>query len=502
VDQAKKIVILGGGSAGWMTASMMAKHWADKGVDITLIESPDIGVIGVGEGSTPMLKTFFQFLGIEEQEWMPECNATYKNGIRFEGWCTKPGFENYFHPFVSELDGYTLQLFERNALLRRCGVNVEVQPDKFFLTSILAEKRLAPIPHHNFPFDVSYGYHFDSILLGKFLKNRMIGKGVKHIEAKIVGVKQHHNGDIASLTTETDDTIEADFFVDCTGFIGYLIQKTLGVPFVSFSDNLFNDSAVAIPSSIDNDMPSETVSTAMRNGWAWKIPLQSRYGNGYVYSSNYCSGDEAETELRELMGALDADVEARHIKMKVGRLKSNWSNNCVAIGLSQGFIEPLEATALQFIQTSIQGFMDAWETGSFTNQHRDNYNANIVRNFEGIRDYIVLHYITNSRTDTQYWKDNHGNRNTSDSLGAMIKCWMEGGDIAAEIESQGIARYYKSISWHSIFAGMGIFPEPERLRAGTVADNQVDFEKLEDFLTRSALNFDPQSQFLANQNQA
>jgi len=474
VDQAKKIVIVGGGSAGWLTASLMAKKWGARGFDITLIESPDIGVIGVGEGSTPPLREFFQLLDIKESEWMPECNATYKNGIRFDHWCTKPGFKSYFHPFVSGLDVFSLHSFEYNTLVRRRGIDVEAHPDKFFLTSFLAEKRLAPIPHQNFPFKVDYGYHFDSILLGRFLRKKMIAMGVNHIEAKIVDVIQRSNGDISSLTTEDGKMIEGDFYVDCTGFIGVLIQKTLKVPFVSFSDNLFNDSAVTIPSTID------------------------RFGNGYVYSSGYCSSDDAETELRTHIGLLDSDVEARHIKMNVGRLVKNWSNNCVAIGLSQGFIEPLEATAIQLVLSSAQKFMNEWEDGDFTNKNRDIYNANIQKDFESIRDYIVLHYKSNSRDDTQYWKDNFENPHISDSLKNMISCWLECGDIAAEIERQGIKKYYASISWHAIFAGMGIFPDEDKLGRGTLLDYQMDLHKIRALLDFSTQNFDPQSQFLAS----
>jgi len=500
-NHTKKIVILGGGSAGWMTASLMIENWADKGFEISLVESPDIGVIGVGEGSTPPLKAFFEVLGIKEHEWMPECNATYKNGIRFDKWSTNPGFESYFHPFVSGLDVFSLRPFEFNTQARRRGVDVEAHPDRFFLTSILAEKRLAPIPHDNFPFEVDYGYHFDSILLGQFLRKRMITRGVNHIEAKIVKVNQQPDGDILSLETECGKTIEGDLFVDCTGFVGVLIQKTLGVPFVDFSDNLFNDSAIAIPSDIDESIPSETVSTALTNGWVWKIPLQNRFGNGYVYSSRYCSSDEAETELRSHIGLLDADVEARHIKMNVGRLERNWCNNCVAIGLSQGFIEPLEATAIQLILSSIQSFIDEWGTGDFTDKNRDSYNAKIRNDFEGIRDYIVLHYKSNSRDDTGYWKDNHLNPHISDSLKSMINCWLECGELATEIDNQGIAQYYRSISWHCIFAGMGIFPNDAELGRGSLADYQMDVNAVNTLLNFSALNFDPQSQYLSRQNQ-
>jgi flavin-dependent dehydrogenase len=501
-DQAKRIVILGGGTAGWMTASLMAKKWAARNFDITLIESTDIGVVGVGEGSTPPLREFFRHLQIPEQEWMPECNATYKNGISFVGWSTKPGFERYFHPFASGMDAFTLKPFEFNTRVRRRGVDVEAHPDPFFLTALLAERRLAPIPGEDFPFSVDYGYHFDSMLLGAYLRRKMVEAGVRHVDTRIVEVNQLPNGDISSLMTEAGDRIEGDFFVDCTGFKGLLIEKTLGVGFRGFAENLFNDRAIAMPSETESEIISETISTAMKYGWAWRIPLQNRYGNGYVYSSAYCSDDEAEKELRESLDLLDADVDARLIRMRVGRLEQNWANNCVAIGLSQGFIEPLEATGIQIILSSIQGFMDAWEDGEFTPKNRDLYNRGVADYFEHIRDYIVLHYKSNSRTDTTYWRDNFENPHISDSLKHMIKCWLECGDLAAEIDRQKIEQYYASISWHAIFAGMGIFPDDNQLKLGAVHDYQTDMVSLRKLIEYGARTFQPQRQFLGEQREA
>ena len=238
----KRIVILGGGSAGWITASAMIDSWADKDFDITLIESPAIGTVGVGEGSTPRMKLFFDSIGVQESEWMPKCNATYKNGISFANWSTKPGFDRYFHPFVSTVDRHTTTAFYFNTYARRRGIDVHAHPDRFFLAAKLSANRQGPIPNENFPFIVEYGYHFDANLVGEFLKEKAMERGIKHVSAKVIDVKQASNGDITSLLTDTEETIEGDFFVDCSGFRGTLIQKTLEVPFRSFAENLFNDS--------------------------------------------------------------------------------------------------------------------------------------------------------------------------------------------------------------------------------------------------------------------
>jgi len=419
----KNIVILGGGTAGWMAANLLQKRWRQKGVNITVVESPDIGIIGVGEGSTPLLKEFFDSLDISESEWMPQCNATYKNGISFNNWSTVSGYESYFHPFPCSLDFATFGLLYKYTALRRSGVDVLAHPNRFSLMAGLTQKKLAPLPAENFPFHFQYGYHFDSVLIGKFLRGKAKESGVSHIEGTVETVEQDSDGNIKALKLKNGDILSGDFFIDCSGFASILLQRTLKVPFLSFSENLFNDSAVALPTEIEADAPVETLSTALTNGWAWKIPLTNRFGNGYVFSSQYCSPDEAETELRAHLGVLDSDVEARHLKMKVGRAQESWSKNCLAVGLSQGFIEPLEATALQFVYSTIDQFAQALEQGGFTNEHREAFNEQMNANFEGIRDYIVLHYKTNSRSDSQYWIDNRENQKISENLRAMIECW-------------------------------------------------------------------------------
>jgi hypothetical protein len=494
----RKIAIVGGGTAGWMAAMILAHKLGPRGVEISVLESPTVPIIGVGEGSTPWLRGFFDMLGIEESEWMPQCNATYKCGISFRNWSTRPGFESYFHPFASMLDNLTLTQFVHNAQARMNGYDVEAHPDKFFISSYLAKNRMAPKPSRNFPFDVWYGYHFDAVLVGQFLHRKAVERGVKYVSCHVMNVNLRENGDIKSVTTKEAGEVEADFFLDCTGFAGLLIQKALATPFVSFSDNLFNDSAVAMPTPIGDKMASHTVSDAMRHGWCWEIPLTNRYGNGYVYSSAFCSADEAERELRERLGLLDSPEEARHLKMRIGRVTKHWNRNCLAVGLSQGFIEPLEATALLFIQRTVQQFVDALEEGDMGEAVRDRFNDKVNQHFEGTRDYIVTHYKTNTRKDTDYWRANAENTKISDALLELYAIWMSGKSIAPEVGSQRLGKGYPIFSWFCIFAGMGIFPEKERLRKPDGRGPSYNMAEIDNLLQRSLLNFRGQRETLAN----
>ncbi|WDD98017.1 tryptophan halogenase family protein [Thalassomonas actiniarum] len=495
--QAKSIVIVGGGTAGWMAANLMAKSWQHLGFNIRLIESPDIGIIGVGEGSTPQLKGFMDFLGIKESDWMGQCNATYKNGIEFVNWSTKPGFSRYFHPFPAQTDDYSAPGFFHNSYIRRKGISVEGHPDHFFLASYLAKHKLAPIPEFHFPFETNYGYHFDSALLGKFLAGKAEEFGVTHTRGTVAEVKLHVNGDIQSVITQAGETIAGDIFIDCTGFASLLLQQQLKVPFKSFGNNLFNDAAVVLPTEQTQQLGSQTISTALKHGWAWEIPLTNRNGNGYVYSSAYTSGDSAETELRAKLGLLDADVEARHLKMKVGRVEQHWHKNCVAVGLSQGFIEPLEATALHLVQETVQGFIDSYQKGNFSGQYQGEFNASVNARFEAVRDYIVGHYRINSRTDSQYWLDNANNNQLSASLVAILQCWMRGDNLSDELDRQKIDHYYPSISWHCLLAGYGLYPDSAQLKPGNEYANKYNIEQIADFISRCGLNFKPHRQRLA-----
>jgi tryptophan 6-halogenase len=489
-------VILGGGTAGWMTACLLADQWCARGASVTLIESKQIGIIGVGEGSTPQLKAFFDRLGIEESQWMAACDATYKNGIGFHGWSERKGFESYFHPFPASIDSHTAPQFFYNTRARRTGRDVPAHPDRFFLPSYLAAADKAPIASENFPFEPSYGYHFDAYKVGAFLAEHATSiLGVRHLECQIVGAERHEDGDISALIADDGCVITGDFFIDCSGFRSAIFEEILREPFLPFSDNLFNDSAVVMPTPRHKSAPlkTQTQATALSAGWVWDIPLTTRTGNGYVYSSAFLNEDAAEAELRRHLGAEDI-ANARHLKMRVGRVRNSWSHNALAIGLSQGFLEPLEATALHIVIATVEAFMDAYEAGDFSTQYRSQFNAEIANRYEGIRDYIVAHYKVNQRTDTSgsdYWAACRNNQNLSDPLKSVLTSWYTGADLVADIAQLDIAKYYSAISWHCLLAGYGTFPSDAKLMSPGSDVTPADMAAIDKFLRRCALNFFP-----------
>jgi tryptophan 6-halogenase len=465
---AQHFVILGGGTAGWMAACLLSHQWRGRGARVTLIESSHIGIIGVGEGSTPQLKAFFDRLNIAEADWMPACDATYKNGIRFEGWSDRAGFESYFHPFPASFDIHTAHKFYYNTRARRTGRDVMAHPDRFFLSAYLAAQHRSPLAATETQIEPSYGYHFDAHKVGAYLRNHAVkALGVHHIDCRIADAVRGSNGNIASLIAEDGRQIDGDFFVDCSGFRAVIFEGALREPFISFSDNLFNDSAVVMPTQHlhGQALPTQTKATALSAGWCWNIPLTSRTGNGYVYSSAHSSKESAERELRNHLNVGDGQA-ARHLQMRVGRVRNTWSHNALAIGLSQGFLEPLEATALHIVMATLDRFIAAYEAGGFTPALRDKFNGEIASRYEGIRDYIVAHYKMNRREDGvghEYWQANRANEVLSDSLKSIITCWYTGGDLSQEIAEQGIGNYYGSISWHSLFAGYGIYPDDSKI---------------------------------------
>jgi 2-polyprenyl-6-methoxyphenol hydroxylase-like FAD-dependent oxidoreductase len=486
----RRIVIVGGGTAGWMTALTLARSLIPQGVEITLVESPVVGIIGVGEGSTPWLRGFFDSFSIEESEWMPACHATYKCGITFADWSTKSGFTHYFHPFACMLDNLTMPQFVHNTDARINGADVWAHPDRFFIAARLARKHLAPKSCDNFPFDIWHGYHFDAVLLGQFMQKKAVERGVRHQIAHVTHAQLNEHGAIESVVTQEGTVLNADLFVDCSGFAGLLIDKALKTPFVSFAENLFNDAAVALPSTLgEGSLPSETVSTAMKYGWRWSIPLTERFGNGYVYSSAACSADQAEHELREALGLLDSATPARHLKMKIGRVTRHWNKNCLAVGLSQGFIEPLEATALLFIQQTAAAFVEALEHGDLSEAAHDRFNTQLNDHFEGTRDYIVTHYKTNSRTDTDYWRANAANLNLSEPLKQLLNLWMSGKGIAPAVRQQALGKGYPVFSWYALMAGMGIFPDPAKLHPPSDSEKKYRMGEIDDLLDRSENNY-------------
>jgi glycine/D-amino acid oxidase-like deaminating enzyme len=497
VNHPHNIIILGGGTAGWMAANLLVKKWSKVPIKVTLIESPDIGIIGVGEGSTPSLKNFFQAIDVTEAEWMPRCNATYKTNIRFSDWSPASGVREYSHPFVSQLDIFTKRVFFANCFTRRFNVQVNTAPQDFFLNSVLAKQVKSPVTPPNFPFHMQYGYHFDSYLLGQFLAELAVERGVIHKQGKVNQVRKNTQGGIAALITDDNEELVADYFIDCSGFASILMQKTLGVRFKSFSENLFNDSVVVMPTDMARVIPVETRAHALSTGWCWKIPLRNRFGNGYVYSSDFITHDQAEIEFRQYIGMENSSQDCRHLRMRVGQLEHHWVNNCLGLGLSQGFIEPLEATALHLVQACIELFISKFEAGNFTDKYRVEFNSEMDQRFERVRDYIVAHYKLNTRDDSEYWRANRNNMKLSESLLQILDVWFRKKDLTTEVNRQNIASYFGSESWHCLLAGYGAFPPIMALNT-KISDLYYD-QKIDNFFAGCALNFNSHRKSLDHQ---
>ena len=493
----KKILIVGGGSAGWMTAALMAKTLGDR-FAIELVESSAIGTIGVGEGSTPKIAALFAALGVDEAEWMPACNATYKNGIRFKGWSSREGFESFFHGFYSHFDRDHMKALRFNSVLRRARIDVHAHPDLFLYNSYLADRHLAPTTPETFPFDVQYAFHFDAGLLGDFLKTWSMARGVTWRDCRIAGCEMDEAGEIAALLSDQGERLESDLFIDCSGFSALLIEKEMGAQHLSASEILFNDAAVAIRSPALENPPPMTTATTMPSGWAWHIPLQSRTGNGYVYSSRYGDSESAESELRAAMGDAWQEGDALHLKMRLGRVDRAWIGNCVAIGLSQGFLEPLEATGLALTQYNITRLMYYLTEHGSSQEARDGFNREVGDAFDGTRDFIAMHYLTATRNDTPYWRDVRANQAAiSGDLAAVFKAWRTGGDFDTILRERRMTDYFSLHSWYYVMCGKGMYPDgptkpptPDMLR-------KVPTDTIADFLQRCALNHHSHAEQLA-----
>lgn len=460
----KTIVIVGGGTAGWMAANLFAHQFSQWHTKIVLVESSKIPTVGVGEGSTPYLKEFFTTLAIPESAWMPECNATYKCGIRFPNWCTSESQPEYFHPFYSDIDGPFAQQFFAACNKRRAGEVQHTNPDHYFVTSALSDSLKAPVKHTG-EVQLTYGYHFDAGLLAKFLKNHAIKLGVRHIDDTVKHAHVSGKGDIVILETQSRKPIRGDLFVDCTGFKGLLIKEALGEKLVSYQKHLFCDSAIAIQTfEHKGHFKPETVSQALSAGWMWRIPLSNRYGNGYVYSAKHLADEDAERELRATLNLKSGEGDALKIKWQPGRIQQHWKQNCVAVGLSQGFLEPLEAPMLFIIQRTIEGFMEHYINGGFSDQNQDKFNHEINTMVDGTRDYLQGHYKLNSRTDSQFWRDCRANKTVSETLQDILKSWRSTDNFDAVLNKHQSRLAYLKTSWYCLLAGHDYFPKQSNIK--------------------------------------
>lgn len=460
----KKIVIAGGGSSGWMTASYLSKNL--EGVQITLIESSDIPTIGVGESTIPPIVDFMEGLGFKEQDWMPQCNATIKSAICFKDFYKK-GDPRFWFPFSG------IEIFEGRPINRHWLHEHYNNPDyknrhlfyDYCYISPAICKQGSTVKA--LPQKLGYAYHVDSGLLGETLKNYSKEHGVEHIVDKIVKANLNDNGAIKSLSREKGGDIEGDLFIDCTGFGSYLMDKVMHEPFEDYYDCLFNDRAVAIRIKYedkDKEMSSYTECTAVSSGWIWRVPLYNRLGTGYVYSSKHLTEDEAETELRQHLGEDRCkDVNALHLKIRVGKHKRSWVKNCVAVGLAGGFVEPLESTGLQIVQGQVDLLMQTLRANSNNYSVSDvkTYNDSVTRLYELIRDFLVSHYALTSREDTPYWKDVKYETRIPDTLSKKLQISrtnLPDQEFLKIFDDSSLAGFNFNDGWMSVFVGMNHLP--------------------------------------------
>jgi len=442
----KKVVIAGGGTAGWCAAAALSRLLGSM-LDITLIESADIGIIGVGESTIPTVRAFHHLISVDEQEFMRETGATFKLGIDFENWARQG--DRYFHSFGTLGKSPWMAHFY-NIWLEARSKGLGGSLDDYSLETKAAMAGKFQL-HKNLP--INYAYHLDAVLYGKYLRKLSEAAGVRRQEGQIVSVQQQaETGFITSVTLATGEVISGDLFIDCTGFRGLLIEETLHTGYEDWSHWIRTDRALAVQThSAGPPMPYTKV-VAHTAGWRWRIPLQTRVGNGLVYSSGDMSDDEAQALLTS---SLDAPMvnDPRVIRYKTGRRKKIWNKNCVTMGLSSGFIEPLESTSIHLFQKSILNLIQHFPFFGINEALVARYNELSDREAEYARDFVILHYKLTERTDTAFWSKNVM-MEVPDSLQARIDLFRETG-----MAYQEPGELFRTDSWVQVMLGQRLEPQ-------------------------------------------
>lgn len=456
----KKVVIVGGGTAGWMTAASLAKL-IGKNLDITLIESDEIGTVGVGEATIPTMMTLHQLLKINEQEFMAEVQATFKLGISFENW--KNVDEAYIHSFgftgqdcwAAGFQHFWLKGKERGISKEFGDYSVELQAAK--------ANKFAVLPNNG----LNYAYHIDASLYAKFLRRLAERHNTKRVEGKITVVNQHDNGDIKSVVLASGKIIQGDLFIDCSGFAGLLIEKTLNTEFEDWSQWLPCDSAIAVQTRSVRDPIPYTRAIARESGWQWRIPLQSRVGNGLVFCSKYLTDQEA---TQTLLSNLEGEVltEPRVIKFRTGQRTQHWNRNCIALGLAGGFVEPLESTSIHLIQRGIIRLMQMFPFDGVVEPDVQEFNTQMKDEFYFIRDFIVMHYHLTERTDTEFWR-HCKTMKIPDSLQHRLDLFKKTGRIF-----QQAGDVFAENSWSQVMLGQGLIPEHYHPIVDMMSDDELE----------------------------
>lgn len=482
----KRVIIVGGGTAGWMTATAMSRI-LHRVIDIVLIESNTIGTVGVGEATIPTLVRYFDELGIKEDEVMRESNATFKLGIAFENW--RNIGHRYIHSFgITGQDHWTagFQHFWRR------GTKMQIAKDygQYCLELTAAEKnRFAHLPNRR----LNYAFHINATALACFLRKIAESHGTVRKEGKVVEVVQNENGDISTVKLECGTNISGDFFVDCTGFRALLIGQTLGVGYEDWSHWLPCDEAMALQTESIGSLKPYTRSVAHENGWRWQIPLQHRTGNGIIYCSRFMDRERAKEKL---LTEVEGDIRTvpSFLKFQTGIRKKHWFRNCVAIGLSSGFLEPLESTSIHLIQRSIFRLLQMFTLSEISQTDINEFNRQTSVEWIPIRDFIILHYKLTNRDDSEFWNYVR-TMEIPESLERRMELFRETGRVFREGDE-----LFGENSWIQVMLGQGIMPADHHPIADVMSEKEVRvfLEHIENNVKRTVDRLPSHESYIAN----
>jgi tryptophan 7-halogenase len=445
----KRIAIVGGGTAGWIAAVTLARKLGGQ-CSIHLIESPEIGTVGVGEATIPPILDYLRFVGIDQNDFVDKTQATYKLGIKFCDWL-RPGHA-YWHPF----GGFGLAIerrpfyhFWHKAVAQ--GLNPKVSFFSHEIAMAEANRFIFPTNPMGVAPNLRYALHFDAVLVARYLRMVAERAGVIRIERKVVGASRREDGAVDELTLEDGGRLRADLYIDCSGFTGLLIEGALETGYEDWTHYLPCDRAVALPTPVAGPRTPYTRALARGAGWQWRIPLQERVGNGYVYSSAHVGDEQALDDLLEVTGQQPL-AEPRVLRFTTGRRKQFWNRNVVALGLASGFLEPLESTSIHLVCSGLYNLLDHFPDASFDPANIASYNALLADEFDRVRDFIILHYCLTQRDDTPFW--NHCRTMAIPaSLAERIERYRATGRI-----HQRRYELFVDLSWFWIFEGMGVVP--------------------------------------------
>lgn len=448
-ERIQRIAIVGGGTAGWLAASVLARA-LPAGPSITVIESPEVGTVGVGEATIPPFTELLRFLDIDEADFVRRTAATYKLGIRYRDW-RRIG-HLYWHPFGTFGTTIDRRPFYHHWQKAKAAGRMPRVIDYSLCAALGTERKFRfPGPAaRGSAAGLRYALHFDAGLVAGYLREHAQKRGITRLERTVVTATQRADGALDELVFADGGRLAADLYIDCSGFRGVLIEQVLEAGYIDWGDLLPCDRALAVPTRVSGPRPPYTQATARHAGWHWRIPLQHRIGNGYVYSSRHSSDAAALEDLLAQIG--DPLAEPRLLKFTAGRRRRFWHRNCVALGLASGFLEPLESTSIQLVVSGLYNLLDHFPDRRFDEANIDSYNAELTEEMERIRDFLVLHYCLSQRDDAPFWQERRA-APLPDSLRQRIDLYRGAGRIRP-----GPRELFTDLSWFFIFEGMGAEP--------------------------------------------